>query len=87
MIIDYIFLLYFLIELLKIFKIKLFCVFIDFEKVFDFVWWVGLWNKILLNNIDGKCFNVIINMYKGIKFCVIVKGLIFDMFLCIVGVR
>lgn len=46
---------------------KLYCVFIDIEKVFDFVWYIGLWNKVLLNNIDGKCFKIIINMYKGIK--------------------
>lgn len=76
-----------MIELSKTLKIKLFCAFIDFEKAFDSVWRVGLWNKILLNNIDGKCFNVITNMYKGIKSCVTVKGLTSDMFPCTVGVR
>lgn len=85
--VDHIFSLYSLIELSKTFKTKLFCAFIDFEKAFDSVWRVGLCNKILLNNIDGKFFNIITNMYKGIKSCVTTKGLTSDMFPCTVGVR
>lgn len=76
-----------MIELSKTFKTKLFCAFIDFEKAFDSVWRVGPWNKILLNNINGKCFNIITNMYKGIISCVTTKGLTSDMIPCTVGVR
>jgi hypothetical protein len=42
-------------------------VFIDFEKAFDKVWRDGLWYKLLLNNINGKMFQIIQNMYKNIK--------------------
>ena len=47
---DNIFSLYSLIELFKLFKKKLYCAFIDFEKAFDSVWHIGLWNKILQSN-------------------------------------
>ena len=49
------------------FKKKLYCAFLDFEKAFDSVWHEGLWNNVLMSNIDGKCFKIITNMYKGIK--------------------
>ena len=45
----------------------MYCVFIDFEKAFDSVWRIGLLNKILLNNIDGKCFDVISQLYNSIN--------------------
>jgi hypothetical protein len=46
---------------------KLFCVFIDFKKAFDTVWRNGLWFKLVKNNINGKCLNIIKNMYSNIK--------------------
>ena len=36
---------------------KLFCAFVDFRKAFDTVWRVGLWRKLVKNNIGGKIFN------------------------------
>lgn len=66
---------------------KLHCAFIDFEQAFDSVWYNGLWNKVLLNNIDGKCFKIITNMYKGIKSKVLANGRCSDFFDCTVGVR
>ena len=51
-------------------KKKLFCSFIDFSKAFDSVLLVGLWKKLLASNINGKCFQIILNMYKRIKSCV-----------------
>jgi hypothetical protein len=48
-------------------KKKLYCAFIDFAKAFDTVWRNGLWNKLLINQINGKMYNVIFNMYQNIK--------------------
>ena len=48
-------------------KKKLYCAFIDFAKAFDAVWRNGLWNKLLINQINGKMYNVIFNMYQNIK--------------------
>ena len=42
---------------------------INLSKAFDSVWRVGLWKKLLASNINGKCFQNILNMYKGIKSC------------------
>ena len=56
-----------LFELLKLGKMKLFCAFIDFAKAFDTVWRSGLWSKLLLNSINGKMYNTIVNMYSNIK--------------------
>jgi len=49
-----------LIEILKHLKKKLFCVFIDFSKAFDFVWRIALWQKLLKSNIAGKLLLVCI---------------------------
>ena len=57
-------------QILKLKKRKLFCAFIDFEKAFDKVWREGLFYKMMLNNINGKMYNVIINMYDSIKSCI-----------------
>ena len=71
---DHIFSLHTLIEILKASKQKLFCCFIDYSSAFDSVWRAGLWHKLLQHNINGKVFNVIINMYKDIKSCVSSMG-------------
>ena len=71
---DHIFVLHALTELLKTKKMKLFCAFIDFSKAFDSVWRVGLWMKLLSNNINGKIFRLIYNMYHSIKCCVSYNG-------------
>jgi hypothetical protein len=68
--IDNLFVIQSLIDLLKLQKKKLFCAFIDFKQAFDTVWRQGLWYKLIQNNINGKCFNVIKNMYENIKSCV-----------------
>jgi hypothetical protein len=52
-------------EILKRKKKKLHCAFIDFEQAFDKVWREGLWYKLLLNNINGKIYQVILNMYEN----------------------
>ena len=65
--IDHIFSLYSLFELLKLKKKKLYCIFVDFEKAFDFIQRNFLLFKLLQNNINGKFFRVIENMYQDIK--------------------
>ena len=73
--------------MIRIKKKKLFCCFIDFEKAFDKVWREGVWYKLLMNKIDGKIYNIIINMYKGIKSRIQFKGEFSEYFLCQNGLR
>ena len=66
---------------------KLFCAFVDYEKAFDKVNRVFLWQKLLKNNINGKIFNVIVNMYNKTKACVKNGKYISDFFHCYIGVK
>ena len=59
----------------------------DFEKAFDSVWHVVLWYKVWMSNIDDKCFDIITNMYKGIKSKVVANGTYSEWFEWTVGVR
>ena len=52
----------------------MFCSLIEFSKAFDSEWRVGLWKKLLASNINRKCFQIILNMYKGIKSCASYNG-------------
>jgi hypothetical protein len=61
--------------------------FIDFAKAFDTVWRKGLWHKLLGNEINGKMYKVIFNMYSGIKFRVLYNGEMSEYFPCNIGVR
>ena len=36
---------------------------IDLKKAFHKIWTVGLWSKLLSNNIDGRFTRIIHNMY------------------------
>ena len=65
--VDSIFVLHMLFELLKKKKKKFFCAFIDFAKAFDTVWRSGLWTKLLQYSVNGKMYNIIVNMYSNIK--------------------
>lgn len=77
------FVLHVIIALFKISKEKLYCSFINYEKAFDSVWRIGLWNKILLNgNIDWKCFRIINNMYTGMKTQIKFNGDLLESFTC-----
>lgn len=84
---DSIFTLYMLFEIMKCKKKKLYCAFIDFEKAFDTVWREGLFYKMLLNNIHGKMYNVILSMYSSIKSCISYNNFKSDYFPCENGVR
>ena len=67
---DNIFSIFTLFQILKSKKNKLYCAFIDFEKAFDRVWRDGLFHKLLLNNINGKMYNVIFNVHTSVKSCI-----------------
>ena len=84
---DNIFVIHILSKLLRKYKKKLFCAFIDFEKAFDSVWREGLWHELIINNIEGKMYQIIVNMYQNIKQRIIVNGPTTDFFRCENGVR
>jgi hypothetical protein len=84
---DNTFVIYGLFELLKLKKKKLFCAFIDFEKAFDTVWRDGLWYKLLMCNIKGKMYNVILNLYNNIKSRIVYNDSVSNVFPCLNGVR
>ena len=65
----------------------MFCAFIDFEKAFDKVWRDGLWYKLLLNNMNGNMYNIIVNMYSGTKSCISYNDCKSEFFPCNNGVR
>lgn len=84
---DHIFTLHALIEILKKKKQKLFCAYVDFSAAFDKVWRIGLWQKLIKTNINGKIFNVIFNMYQNIKSRITHLGEFSDSFCSNTGVR
>jgi len=68
---DHVFVLKSLFDMLKYQKKKLYCAFIDYEKAFDRIWRDGMWYKLTKYGISGKILEVVKNMYKGIKSCVL----------------
>ena len=84
---DNLFVLFNFFEILKNKKNKMFCAFIDFEKAFDKVWRDGLWYKLLLNNMNGNMYNIIVNMYSGTKSCISYNDCKSEFFPCNNGVR
>ena len=85
--IDNIFVLHILLELLKGTKKNMYCAFIDFEKAFDSVWLIGLWQKYLSSKINGECFRIIFNMYDGIRSRIVHNGCKSKYFQSNIGVR
>ena len=65
----------------------LFCTFVDYNKAFDSINRAYLWKKLLSVGVTGKVFNIITNMYRSIKSCVMVNGDKSDYFYSHVGVR
>ena len=66
---------------------RLYCWYVDYSKAFDTVSRTELWSKLLNNNISGKLFQIIYNMYKSAKSCVSVNSTLTDNFSCMIGVR
>ena len=84
---DNIFSIFTLFQILTSKKKQLYCAFIDFEKAFDRVWRDGLFHKLLLNNINGKMYTVIFNMYTSDKSCISYINHTTGYFICEIGVR
>jgi hypothetical protein len=96
--VDNIFDLHSFFKLIKLKKKKLFAALADFEKAFDTLWrdalWSfdtvwrdALWSKLLINNINGKMYNIICNMYQNIKSRIVYNGKVSNYFDCNNGVR
>jgi hypothetical protein len=83
---DNLFILHMFVNIMKCKKKKLFCVFIEFAATFDTVWRDGLWNKLLINQINGKMYNIICDMYSRIKSRVVYNCNKTEYFACNVGV-
>ena len=66
---------------------RLFCTFVDYSKAFDSINRATLWKKLFSYGITGKVIDVITNMYKSIKSCVMDSGIQSDFFESHVGVR
>ena len=64
---DNLFIINSLIEIFKSKREKLFLAFVDFKQAFDTVWRDGLWQKLNTYHINGKCYNLIKNLYNNIK--------------------
>ncbi|MEW8546328.1 MAG: reverse transcriptase family protein [Candidatus Thiodiazotropha sp.] len=84
---DNLFILKCLIDFVQASKKKLFCCFVDFKQAFDTVWRIGLWKKLVQENITGKCFKLIFNMYQGIKSKISTNEGSTAFFDCNIGVR
>ena len=84
---DHIFTLKCIIDIFLSKKKKLFAAFIDYRKAFDNVWRVGLWQKLLNHNVNGKILKVIYSLYNQVKSCVRLRGTTSSLFGCNVGVR
>ena len=84
---DHIFALKLLVDIYLNKKKNLYVAFVDFRKAFDNLWRVGLWQKLLNHNINGKIFRVIVNLYDNVKSSVKLNGELSELFLCNVGVR
>ena len=66
---------------------RLYCCYVDYSKALDTVSRTELWSELLNNNISGKLFQIIHDMYKSAKSCVSVNSTLTDNFSCIIGVR
>ena len=68
-------------------KKRLYCCFVDYRKAFDTIDRTNLWRKLLANDINGRIFKVIHNLYKGAKACVRKNGKFSNYFDSLIGVR
>ena len=85
--IDHIFVLHSVLDLYLSQKERMYVAFIDYKKAFDSIDRTSLWYKLIQNNIRGKVFRVIRNMYANLKSCVVNNNETSDFFKCNIGVR
>ena len=84
---DNIFIINSMIDIFKSQKKKLYCTFVDFKQAFDRVWRNALWAKLNMFNINGKCLNVIKNIYENSKSRITTTEGPSAFFPCNIGVR
>ena len=60
---------------------RLFCTFVDYSKAFDSINRAMLWKELISYGVSGKIHNVILNMYKSIKSCVMNNGVQSEFFI------
>ena len=84
---DNIFILYGIINILLSNRKRLYCAFLDYEKAFDKIDRIFLWQKLLNENISGKVLVIIKNIYESAKSCVKVGGEKSEFFKIHSGVR
>ena len=86
---DHIFSIHCILDLYLAKKKRLYCCYVDYKKAFDLLDRVKLWQKLLSNNINGKFFLMIFNLYNGAKSCVCSSNRYetSDFFNCNIGVR
>ena len=68
--VDCLFILHGLVDLLIAKGKKLYCCFIDYEKVFGYVDHAALWSKLLKQNVSSKIVNLLKSMYSKIELSV-----------------
>ena len=51
------------------------------------VWRAGIWEKLIKHGIQGRCFIVLLGMYKSVKSCISVNGELSPLFECNMEVR
>lgn len=66
---------------------NLYVAFIDLQKCFDFVDRDIMLYKLLINNIDGKVYISIKNIYQSSESCVRINGVLTNWFDCNTGVK
>ena len=71
---DCIFILHSIISKVLNSKEKLYCVFIDFEKAFDKIDRITLWQKLIQANVSSKIVKSLKAMYSVVKACIKYKG-------------
>ena len=84
---DHLFTLYAIIDILLAKSKRLYCAFLDYEKAFDKVDRIFLWQKLLDQKIEGKILIVIQNMYAAAKSCVMSNSVPSEFFSISIGVR
>ena len=85
--IDHAFVLQLVIELYQSVRKRVLCAFIDYRKAFDSIDRSLLWQKLLSYNINGKVFNIIREIYSKAKSCIRKDNMIYDYYMCNIGVR
>ena len=66
---------------------KLYCVFIDYEKCFDKINRLFLWQKLITENVSCKLVKAIKSMYLTVKSCVRYKSFFSEFFSSSIGLK